>query len=266
MNEKVNTVFRTNEYGKFRKLDGNRSVTDGRVAKIRKSIETVGYIQSPLVVNEKFEVIDGQGRLEALKQLGLPVDYIIVTGAGLQECIALNINLKNWTLMDYVDSYAFTGNTSYQYLKNLHSEFHKWFELGILINAVDGTVESASPKIKNGRFYCDEAAYNNARKVLELDLSILDLFSRISGTKKYYIDAFNYCIRDEEVDTKRLISQLKKMAHTLAPAPTMKCALEEYERIYNHGKKSSVYIYNNYQRYNEERVAAYKARHMRGAK
>ena len=266
MDKKINTVFQTNEYAKFRKLDGNRSVTDGRVAKIKRSIETVGYIQSPLVVNEKFEVIDGQGRLEALKQLKLPVDYVIVAGAGIQECIALNINLKNWTLMDYIDSYAFTGNTSFQYLKNLHSEFHKWFELATLINAVDGTVESAGPKIKSGTFYCDETLYNNARKTLELDLSIIDLLSRVSGTKKYYINAFNYCTKDVEIDTKRLIAQLKKMGHTLAPAPTMKCALEEYERIYNHGKRSQVYIYNNYQRYNEARLASYKNRHMKGAK
>lgn len=78
INEKSNTVFRTKKYSQFKRLDSNRTVKTGRVNKIKQSIEKVGYVQSPIIVNEKMEVIDGQGRLEALKQLQIPVDYIVV--------------------------------------------------------------------------------------------------------------------------------------------------------------------------------------------
>lgn len=263
MTEKVNLVFRTNEYGKFRKLDGNRSITDGRVQKIKKSIETVGYISSPIIVNEKFEIIDGQGRVEALKQLDMPIDYIVVKGAGLNECIALNINLKSWTLNDYIDSYAFTGNVSYQYLKQLQVEYRKELDISVIVNAVTGSVDGGNNQLKSGRFFCDERMYNNARKILDTDLQILPSFQMVQGTKKYYFMAFNYCLIDKEIEQARLIKQIKKYGHTLLAAPTMKFALEDFERIYNHSRKTYVYIYNNYQRYNAARNPGYAERRMK---
>ncbi|WP_299997811.1 ParB N-terminal domain-containing protein, partial [uncultured Clostridium sp.] len=71
--EKQKTIQNTKDYLIFKKLEGNRPVVNRRVNKIIASIQNVGYITSPLIVNEKMEVIDGQGRLEALEQLKMPV-------------------------------------------------------------------------------------------------------------------------------------------------------------------------------------------------
>ena len=68
-NQKV--VKSTKNYEMFQKLEGNRPVLERRINKIIASINNVGYITSPIIVNDKYEVIDGQGRLEALKQLKL---------------------------------------------------------------------------------------------------------------------------------------------------------------------------------------------------
>ena len=99
-------VLVTNDYDMFKRLEGNRSVTELRVKKISNSIKTVGYVMNPIIVNERFEVIDGQGRLEVLRRLELPVYYIVVNGIGRKECIAMNINQTNWSLYDYIQSYA----------------------------------------------------------------------------------------------------------------------------------------------------------------
>ena len=71
-NEKTTLVRQTNNYMKFQILKGNRNVSQSRVNKIIASINRVGYITNPIIVNEHMEVIDGQGRLEALKTLQLP--------------------------------------------------------------------------------------------------------------------------------------------------------------------------------------------------
>ena len=78
-------IYRTTNYGMFRRLLGNRDVTEARISKIVNRIEENGYIESPIAINEKYEVIDGQGRLEALKRLKMPVDYYVVEGAGLKQ-------------------------------------------------------------------------------------------------------------------------------------------------------------------------------------
>lgn len=96
----------TTNYAMFKTLDGNRSVKDHRVDKIVQSIVDVGYITNPIIVNEKMEVIDGQGRLAALERLCLPVEYLVHEGIGIKECRSMNIHQSNWTDYDYVSSYA----------------------------------------------------------------------------------------------------------------------------------------------------------------
>lgn len=58
-------IYKTDDHTLFKKLEGNRDVRS--VEKIIKSIDNVGYVLSPILVNEKYEVIDGQNRLEACK-------------------------------------------------------------------------------------------------------------------------------------------------------------------------------------------------------
>ena len=91
MNKKAINVMVTDEYDLFKTLEGNRRVLDLRARRIIRSIEKVGYVINPIIVNEKYEVIDGQGRLEALKRLNLPVYYIMIEGIGIEECRTLNI-------------------------------------------------------------------------------------------------------------------------------------------------------------------------------
>ena len=67
-------VKSTTKYKIFKKLLANREVTQTRVNNIIDSIQRVGYVTSPIIVNEKMEIIDGQGRLEALQELNLPVE------------------------------------------------------------------------------------------------------------------------------------------------------------------------------------------------
>ena len=106
-------TLNTRNYEIFKKLQGNRAVQEDRIKNIINSINEVGYIKSPIVVNEKREVIDGQGRLEAAERLNLPIHYIIVPGIGIEECRAMNINQKSWGLTDYIKSYADMGQESF---------------------------------------------------------------------------------------------------------------------------------------------------------
>ena len=74
----VGQVVRTSNYGMFRKLDGNRGL-NGRHIKIKKSIEANGYIMSPIIINENYQIIDGQGRIE-VKRIGLLPKIVKING------------------------------------------------------------------------------------------------------------------------------------------------------------------------------------------
>lgn len=60
-------VYEEKDYSKFKRLENNRDVTESRKEKLKASIAS-GEILNPIIVNEKMEIIDGQGRYEAKKR------------------------------------------------------------------------------------------------------------------------------------------------------------------------------------------------------
>ena len=113
----------TKDYSLFKKLLGNRVIKKSHVQKLKKSISEK-YIPTCIIVNEKYEIIDGQNRFEALKQLQLPVEYRIVNNLTLKDAIRLNISNSNWKFEDYVNSFAEEGNPYYNILVKASNEYN----------------------------------------------------------------------------------------------------------------------------------------------
>ena len=68
-------------------MRGNREIEESRVKKIKDSILKVGYITSPIIVNEKMEVIDGQRKNRGIKTIKFP-------GVEIAELIWYNICIE----------------------------------------------------------------------------------------------------------------------------------------------------------------------------
>lgn len=205
--EKSNVVFRTSNYKQFKRLDGNRRVPIRRVNKIKQSISEVGYIQSPIIVNEKMEIIDGQGRVAALESLRIPIDYIVVKGIGIKECRSMNINQSNWTMMDFVESYAEEGNESYIYFQNLMKAY-KGMGIVAVNNAVTGLSATNNDAIKSGRFVCTKDDYEKAVKILDYERRFTDIVRKIKGRADYIYIAIGFCYQSECVDNELLFQKM----------------------------------------------------------
>lgn len=108
----MNKVLQTRDYSRFRHLDDNRDINPMHVERLKESMQEV-YLFNPIIVNENLEVIDGQHRLEACKQLNLPVTYITVEGYGIREVQIMNANKSNWKPSDYLQSYVKNGYSDY---------------------------------------------------------------------------------------------------------------------------------------------------------
>ena len=55
--ETVNQVFMTNDYDMFKTITGNRNVNPLHLNRLKKSISEK-YISVPIVVNDKYEIIN----------------------------------------------------------------------------------------------------------------------------------------------------------------------------------------------------------------
>jgi hypothetical protein len=116
--ELVNMVYKTDELSIFKTIDGNRVPNLQHIKRLADSIKTYGMKCNPILVNEKMQVIDGQHRLMAAKEVGTFVYYIILNGYNLSEVHTLNLNQKNWTKKDYMEGYANMGIESYIKLRD----------------------------------------------------------------------------------------------------------------------------------------------------
>ena len=92
-------IYTTSEYYKFTYLIKNRN--DDRFTKILESFRKHGYINCPITVNENFEIIDGRARFEACRHFQIPVDYIVMQGAGITECYQLNKDKGTWNAEEF---------------------------------------------------------------------------------------------------------------------------------------------------------------------
>lgn len=126
----VSNVYVTNSYD-FKIIEGNRQVSDLHVARLKRSIEEE-YLMSPIIVNEKNEIIDGQHRFEAIKELGLPLYYIVCDGYGLPEVQRMNQHSRIWKIDDYLDGYASMGKRDYIVVKAF-CDRHNWGSLKMAI-------------------------------------------------------------------------------------------------------------------------------------
>jgi hypothetical protein len=112
-NKEVNKVYKTNDLSIFKTLPGNRVPNLQHINRLTYSINKYGMKCNPILVNDKWEVIDGQHRLEAAKIAKTYIFYIITPGYTLKEVHTLNLNQKNWSKSDYMDGYANMGIESY---------------------------------------------------------------------------------------------------------------------------------------------------------
>src|SRR5574344_417566 len=78
----VNRIYRSSDLSIFKLCDKNRSINQGHVKKLVKSMKVHGFLPDPIRVSDDYIVIDGQHRLEAARKVGIPVLYFIDNTGG----------------------------------------------------------------------------------------------------------------------------------------------------------------------------------------
>jgi hypothetical protein len=143
-------LYSSHNYAMFTRLPHNREIRKRHVEKLAESMKLRGFLRThPMLVNQSLQVIDGQHRLEAARQVGVPVFYkIVIEGANAESNRDLNSLTAPWNNMDYVKSYAEQGYPEYQKLLAMMAEN----QLPIVVFTALSTQRSRA--IKGGTFIC----------------------------------------------------------------------------------------------------------------
>lgn len=234
-----NTIHESKDYSQFKVIAGNREVTDTHVKRLMASIGRRNLLPyTPILVNEKMEVIDGQHRLEAAKLLNLPVYYTMAEGAKIKDVQLLNAHQKQWTLEDYAQSYASQGVEDYQTLLSFYQNQDLPVSIAVWLLSKDKWGGGHMRDFKEGGFKITslDEAYEVADRIKIFHEHTTPQVRRSRG----FVRAMRVLHRNEAVDWDRMKDKLGIYARQIPAYQTAKDYLREIEDIYNFKSKGVI--------------------------
>lgn len=248
----INQVYETNDYTIFKQLTGNRPYNMPNIKRLKDSFAKK-QIENPIIVNENFEVIDGQHRLKTCSDLGLPVHFIICNNLGLQEVQMLNSNMSNWKREDYLNSYCNMGLEPYLQFRdfmNDYPEFGIAASEALLTQRLSGgswsrtdkehsTNNSGSIAIKyfeNGDLYIPDLSLS--KKQAEMILQVKTFYEGFN--RATFVRAMIGLFRNPNFDFSTFIKRLEMQPTALVHCSNVGQYKELIEEIYNYRSRNKV--------------------------
>lgn len=258
----VGYVYETNNYDMFSKMEGNRDVE--ALGRIKASMKKNGFINCPILINEKGEVSDGQHRLASAEDLRLPVKFVVQPGIGLKETIDLNTGQKNWTALNRIHGHS-VNNDNYARFEQLSTLFSCSPNVIYAAMGISITGGSINALIKNGSLICTEEQYESAVVTLKWATSFNDLIkaNRVKGSKPNFYLAIIFASRCKYISTQTLSERIRSNFHLYGSYfGSVEDIVKKTEDVYNYKVPMSnrVYIVDAYRKAAADSLARFRKR------
>lgn len=231
---KFSQVHTTTDYFMFKPIEGNRNKNLLHINRLKKSMSE-NYLFTVIIVNENYEIIDGQHRFEVISELGLPLHYIICKGYGLKEVHTLNANMKTWNADDYLDGYCQLGYKDYI----IYKEFKDKYELGHneTMRLLAGDVNGSDQKVfYSGNFKVKEL--HKAEKVIEKVLMVEPYYDGVR--RRSFIYAMVSLFNNKNFEFTEFLQKLKLQPTALQHCNTTNNYKILIEEIYNYRRREKI--------------------------
>ena len=230
-------TLKTFDYGIFKSITSNREVDPAHVRRLVKAIRNKNLLHlNPIICNEAYEVIDGQHRLEAVKEIGgIYLYYIIDPKINKEDIALINSNAKNWTIEDYINYWTIEKKPGFDILSKFLSKnplIHT--TTAMILLSSNGNRDTAG--LKNGSI--DVSNYSNACKIAEIlkffrnfiDFAYERSFVR-AVVDMFYVPGFDFEILKAKLEFQqtRVVKCINK-----------KMYLKLLEEIYNYKSRSAI--------------------------
>ena len=232
--EVVNYVYCTYDYDKFKIMEkGNRDIDhDGRIAKSMKK----NFLFSPILVNEKMEIIDGQNRFIASKSLGYPIYYIVMRGYGLNEVRILNTNSVNWKTRDYIKSYADEDKIEYIKLENLIKSYPD-IPASIILRIIGNNAWDNNRILRNGIIKVKNVDYTE--HILKMLMTYKPLHKDIFRRREF-ASAIIRLDKDPQFNNDKVVERIKKYPRSFVPCVSAEDYVRMIEEIVNYKRRIKI--------------------------
>jgi hypothetical protein len=227
------TIYQTTNYDLFHLLPENRTVDPGHVRKLVAMITQSNLLHiKPLDVTATMGVIDGQHRLAAARELGLPVYYKIGQQLSEADITTLNVAQKNWQGPDYLHFWTVKGRTDYVALTAFRQR-HPTLSFSNAKMMLGGSPNNRAEEFRNGQWKAGEAYKAEQVAVLIERIAAETSFKQAAHTG--FVAAVYHCVANiDGFDAKEFMHKILKQPRTLVPCASHKQYLEMFDQIYNY--------------------------------
>lgn len=216
--QEYSTIYKTTDYDKFSFIGGNRELRVNNIEKMRQSMIEKQLV-IPILVNEKFQIIDGQHRFTVCRQLEKPVYYYIEEGYDLSDVERANRSNTNWSLNDFLSSFVHKGNENYKNVELICNTYNVLASdvLKIIakirkVTTLQVTIDFKDEKLEfDGEMFDKVIAFYDA-------LTLFEEFSLYNKSK--FISAYMELYFNPRYNHQHMIEKYRKLSDRLKHCPT----------------------------------------------
>jgi hypothetical protein len=230
-------VHTTTDYSMFKPIDGNRNKNELHIARLKTSMAT-NYLFTVIIVNEKYEIIDGQHRFECIKDLGLPLHYIICKGYGLSEVHMLNANSKTWNADDYLEGYCNLGLKDYLVYKDFKNKYKIGHNECMALLAGSHTIGNKNKIFYSGHFKVTHLF--EAEDIMDKILMIEPYYNAKGIRRRTFIYTMVILMQNENFEFTEFLQKLKIQPTALQDCNTVDQYKLLIEEIYNYKRSRKI--------------------------
>lgn len=228
-------LIETTDYKYFKYRKGNRHVSATKLSTMIEKIKKKNCLMdNPILVDDNFEVIDGQHRLEACKVLKIPVVYKVAIEEYVDNDVALIQTNSAWNIYDYFDHYIAYGNGNYTLVKQFADKNSLSLPLAVRLCC---SRRYNTTWIANGELNVDRIHFAKSFINILDKLDFLD-FART----REFISAMRKIVVNEQFDLNRFEEQVDAYPERFVQKMNSQEYVKMIEEIYNHKKKHTNHV------------------------
>lgn len=225
----------TKDYHMFNLLKYNRQVCPSHVENLKGKILHKNKLSTnPIIVDEDMNIIEGQHRFMAAKELGLDLYYIVDCEFQAEDIIGLNSGRLNWVPLDYVKFYSRHGNEEYT---NLLCALNKYeIKVSEFLTLDKGDMSGKYARLKSGKFIFDKSSLDTMEKYLKtVDCLIKSGVSKnkIGSSNRRFLLACRVIFQCEFFDLELFLRQCERASHIISPGPDVAHYVQCFCDVYN---------------------------------
>ena len=214
------TMYETKDYNKFSYLPFNRNVVPRHVEKLKGKFKGNNkQAKAPITVNSNFEIIDGQHRYNAIKDLKQPLFFMVDDEFRDFDIVDKNANQQGWLAQDYLKFFSEKGYEDYQKLEQLCID--TGLSVSILLDWIAGQAYYLQKRFKEGEFKFNFTEQDQENYKIAMD--IIDMWGRQGHATSRYRRcarlhrALRKFLATDGLDKQSFINNMEK--HITPPPP-----------------------------------------------